>query len=121
MITDPGETHDAVVDFVVNNPDRVFTAHELAGLLVALEKNVKAALHELVSEGLLIQKGESYRRTINPDHAALEAHFLALVKEPLKPEEEELLPAAHLVVGAYSYEEVAHAFLVARREKGGGP
>lgn len=64
MLTDPRETRDALVGYLAYNPNRLFTAHELAGELVALEKNVRAVLEDLVSERLLVKVGENYRRPI---------------------------------------------------------
>ena len=122
MITGPKETEDAVVDFVMKTPERAVTCHELAGLLVALEKNVRPVLEDLALHHYLVKEGEAYRRT-PPTHPVrvFESAVLALMETPLTPEEEKLLPVASVEVGTLSTQEAAHALLVALRKRGGEP
>lgn len=119
MITDPTETEEAVVSFVALHQDRAFTAHELAGELVALEKNVRPVLEDLAASHYVVKEGETYRRT-PPHHPvrAFEDAVQALMGTPLTPEEEKLLPDAAFEMGTFSHEDTAHALLVALRERG---
>lgn len=64
MITGMRATRDAVVFFVAVHPDLLLSAHELAGKLGALEKNVVEVMEDLVAERLLVKVGENYRRPI---------------------------------------------------------
>ena len=61
MITDMRETRDAVRSFLARNPTRLFTAHELAGEVKALESVVKEVLLDFVTVGRVVRVGENYR------------------------------------------------------------